>query len=100
MKLGIFVNTDRHAKDLIGLTKASQSKGHEVIVFFMDDGVKLLSKKEIAALCKLPGVSISYCDYSTQKLDVQKNGVCGEMVCGSQYNNAMMNHEADRVIVL
>ena len=52
MKLGILVNTDRHANDLIGLAKAALSKGHEVIVFFMDGGVKLLSDSNVTGLCE------------------------------------------------
>jgi hypothetical protein len=27
-------------------------------------------------------------------------GLPSEIVCGSQYNNAVMNHNADRVIIL
>ncbi|MBI5410181.1 MAG: DsrE family protein [Nitrospirae bacterium] len=100
MKLGIFVNTDRHAEDLVGLTKAALSKKHKVIVFFMDDGVKLLTNPAVINLCYNPGVNMSYCDYTTQKMGVNKKRICEKMVCGSQFNNAMMNHEADRVIVL
>ncbi|MBI5664588.1 MAG: DsrE family protein [Nitrospirae bacterium] len=100
MKLGILVNTDRHAKDLIGLTKAALSKGHEVIVFFMDAGVKLLSNSKVKGLCKNSGISMSFCDYTTQKNGISKEGICDKIVCGSQYDNATMNHVADRVIVL
>ncbi len=100
MKLGILVNTDRHAKDLIGLTKAALSKGHEVIVFFMDAGVKLLKDKSVKNLCKNSGINMSFCDYTTQKNGISKEGICDKIICGSQYNNATMNHEADRVIVL
>lgn len=100
MKLGILINTDKHADDLIGLTKAALSKGHEVIAFFMDSGVKLLRSPDVANLCKNPGVSMSFCDYTTQKNGVSKEGFCEEIVCGSQYDNAAMTHEADRVIAL
>jgi predicted peroxiredoxin len=100
VKLGILVNTDRHAEDLIGLTTAAISKSHEVIIFFMDDGVKLLSDQTVTNLCKNPGVNMSFCDYTTQKNGISKEGICDEIICGSQYNNATMNHEADRVIVL
>ena len=100
MKLGILVNTDRHSRHLTGVVRAALSKGHEVIIFFMDSGVKLLSDSEVSGLCQHPGVSMSFCDYTTQKNGISKEGICGDIVCGSQYNNAMMNHEADRVIVL
>jgi len=100
MKLGILVNTNKQAGNLIGLTKAALSKGHEVIVFFMDDGVKLLSNKKVTSLCNNSGISMSFCDYTTQKNGISKEGICDNIVCGSQYDNSTMNHEADRVIVL
>ncbi len=100
MKLGILVNTNRHAEDLIGLTNAALSKGHEVIVFFMDGGVKLLADENVTGLCNNDGISMSFCDYTTQKNGISKEGICDKIVCGSQYNNSTMNHEADRVLVL
>lgn len=100
MKLGILVNTDRHAEDIAGLTKAALSKGHEVIIFMMDTGVKLLSNHSMTDLCNLPDVRMSFCDHSTEKLGVSKEGCPDKIVCGSQFDNATMNHEADRIIVL
>jgi predicted peroxiredoxin len=100
MKLGILVNTDRHADDLVGISKAALSKGHEVIVFVMDTGVKLLSSQDVKDLCNNSGISISFCDYTTEKNGISKEEFCEKMICGSQYNNATMNREADRVIVL
>lgn len=100
MKLGILVNTDRHADELINLTKAALSKGHQVIIFYMDDGVKILTNPDIRGLCENPDVNMSYCDYSTQQLGTSKEGISEKIICGSQFNNATMNHEADRIIVL
>ncbi len=100
MKLGILVNTDRHAEDVIGLTKAALSKGHEVIIFMMDTGVKLLSNPSVTGLSNDPGVHMSFCDHSAGKVGVSKEGIPDKVVCGSQFDNALMNHDADRVIVL
>ncbi len=100
MKLGILVNTDKHIEDLIGLSKAALSKGHEVLVFFMDDGVKLLHDPGITDLSENSGINMSFCDYTTQQIGISKDGISDRIICGSQYNNATMNHEADRVIVL
>lgn len=100
MKLGILVNTDRHAEDLIGLTNAALSKGHHVQAFFMDDGVRLLDNPDVGALCGNPNLDMSYCDYSTQQIGLSKEGFPEKAACGSQFNNATMNNEADRVIVL
>ena len=100
MTLGILVNTDRHAEDLIGLTKAALSKGHHVMAFFMDDGVKLLKNSDVSVLCENQDVQMSYCDYTTRSIGVSMEGLSDRIVCGSQFDNATMNHEADRVIVL
>jgi predicted peroxiredoxin len=100
MKLGILVNTDKHLAHVLGLAKAAVSKGHEVILFNMDDGTKLLGTPEFNELCKTKGVTLSYCDYSAKNLNVSTQRLPEEMVCGSQYYNAVMMHEADRVIVL
>lgn len=100
MKLGIFVNTDRHLADVLGITKAALSKGHEVILFNMDGGTKFLGNQDFAALCKTKGVTMSFCDHSAKSKNVATEGLPPEMVCGSQYNNAVMVNTADRVIVL
>jgi len=100
MKLGILVNTDRHLDDVVGITKAAVSKGHEVILFAMDDGTRLLEKPDYTDLSRLQGVTMSFCDHSAQKIGVKTDGVPEAIVCGSQYNNAAMDHDADKVIVL
>ncbi len=100
MKLGILVNTDKHTQHIIGLTKTAVSKGHEVIIFIMDEGVKLLSNPSVTGLCKIQGVRIGFCDHSTGRAGVSKEGIPSEVVCGSQFDNATMNQNADKVIVL
>ena len=100
MKIGILVNTNRHLKDVVGLTKAALAKGHEVIVFNMDDGTKLLGTPEFKELCGTKGVAMSFCDHSAKHIGIATEGLPQEIVCGSQYNNAVMMHDAERVIVL
>ncbi len=100
MKLGILINTDRHAEDIVGITKAALSKGHEVIIFVMDTGVNLLCNSSVMALSSETGVRMSYCDHNAGKMGISKEGIPGKVGCGSQFDNATMNHEADRVIVL
>jgi predicted peroxiredoxin len=100
MKLGIFINTDRHLAHVLGITKAAISKGHEVVIFNMDDGTKLLGNPHLGSLCKTKGVTMSFCDHSAKGLNVSTEGIPEEIVCGSQYNNAIMVNESDRVIVL
>lgn len=106
MKLGILLNTARHLDDVVGISRAALAKNHQVIIFAMDEGVRLLENPLLASLAALEGMSVSVCDHSTSRHGVNTEGVspktvCGtKIVCGSQFQNAMMNHNADRVIVL
>ncbi|MFO0754363.1 MAG: DsrE family protein [Thermodesulfovibrionales bacterium] len=100
MKLGIFVNTDRHPDELAGIARAARAKGHEVSIFFMDSGTRLLGEPGIRSLCSEGCVSLSFCDFDAKRFQVSVEGISGEIVCGSQYDNAVMVNKADRVIVL
>jgi predicted peroxiredoxin len=100
MKLGIFVNTDRHLADLVGIARAAAAKGHEVGIFAMDGGSNLLPNPDFTALCSVKGISMSYCDHSAKGMGIATDGVPKDVVCGSQYNNAVMVSESDRLIVL
>lgn len=100
MKIGILANTDKNAADVIGITKAAVGKGHSVIIFCMDKGTQLLSNKEFLGLSELGGVKMGFCDHSAQHEKVSKVGIPPKVVCGSQFDNANMMHDADRVISL
>ena len=100
MKLGILVNTDKHLKHVIGLANAALSRGHEVLIFTMDSGTKLLGCEDIMRLCTVKGVRMSFCDFNARCFKIPREGLPSEAVCGSQYDNALMVNEADRVIVL
>lgn len=100
MMLGIFVNTDKNLNAVQGITKAALAKGHTVTLFNMDSGTKVVHSPVYAELCKLAGVSVGFCDHSAKHMGVSAEGLPKEIACGSQYNNAVMLHDADRVIVL
>ncbi|MCL4491352.1 MAG: hypothetical protein M1510_05520 [Nitrospirae bacterium] len=100
MKLGILVNKDKNLDHIIGITEAAAGKGHEVAIFAMDEGVRLLREPGFAGLHKIQDVAVSFCDHSTHVFGVSKDGLPEEILCGSQYNNAVMNHDSDRVIIL
>ena len=100
MKLGILVNTSENLDAVQGITKAALAKGHTVMLFNMDAGTKLVGTPAFAELCRTTGVTVSFCDHSAKHMRVTSEGLPSEIVCGSQYNNAVMQHEADRVIIL
>ncbi len=100
MELGILVNTDKHLEHVLGLTGAATSKGYEVAIFVMDGGTRLLRDASFIELAGRGGVTMSVCLHSADLHRVETTGLPEEITCGSQFNNAMMTHGADRVIVL
>jgi hypothetical protein len=100
MKLGILVTTDDNPDALLGITTAAIDRGHEVSIFVMDAGTHLLTRPEVRELSTHQRIVMSFCEHSAQGLGVPLNAVPGSIVRGSQYNNATMLQEADKVIVL
>ena len=100
MKLGIHIKTDRHLEQVMGIVNAAVLKGHEVMIFTMAGGERLLENPKYSGLCKNPKVKMSYCDHDATHMGIKKDMIPAEIACGSQYNNAVIVSEADRVIVL
>ncbi len=100
MKLGILINTERHLEAITGMTRAALAKGHEVFLFTMDDGTRLLANADYTALSQLPGVNMSFCQESATHKGVSFDALPAQIAAGSQLQNAMMAQKADRVIVL
>lgn len=100
MKLGILVNTAKHLEDVIGLTEAALARGREVIVFAMDEGTRLVNEPAFASLAALEGVTLSICEHSAKVQGLDLERLAPQIRCGSQLNNAMMAHAADRMVVL
>ena len=100
MKLGIFVNTNGHLAAVTGITTAALAQGHTVSIFVMDEGTRLLSEPSFTALSGQAGVTMAFCDHSAQHLGTKPASLPSTVSCGSQFENATMIHEVDRVIVL
>ena len=100
MKLGMLVNTSKHLDDVVGICRAALAKNHQVLIFAMDEGTRLMENDAFVALAGLEGVSMSLCDHSAKMFGAKTDGLPPKIVCASQLNNAMMNHNADRVVVL
>lgn len=100
MKLGILVNTKEHGATIAGIVRSATAKGHEVYLFAMDEGTRLLEEQAYISLIDLGGVTMSYCDHSAKELNVNTEGLNPSIDRSSQYSNAEMNHNADKVLVL
>ena len=100
MKLGILVNTKDHATAIAGIVRAATAKDHEVYLFAMDEGTRLLEDQLYVSLVEIPGVIMSYCEHSANELNVNTEGLNSSIDRSSQYSNAEMNHYSDKVLVL
>lgn len=100
MKLGIMVTTDRHLRQIRGITRAALAKGHAVAIFATDEGVKLLANREFSSLSALPGVTMNFCGHSAQRHGGRPAGLPEAIASGSQFENAIMVSESDKVLVL
>lgn len=99
MTLGILVTTDKYRDDVVGITEAAVGRGHRVIMFFMDEGCQLITDSRIISFKDRDGVSMSLCDFKRKKMGISDEEVPEGIICGSQYDNAVMNRESDKVIV-
>jgi predicted peroxiredoxin len=100
MTIGLLVTRDSFKDEIIGLTKAAAAKGHDVIIFMMDDGIRHCLDPDIAGLKDIDGVSMSICDHSAKLRDVTEDMIPEGITAGSQYQNAVLNQDADRVILI
>jgi len=100
MKLGILVTTDDHPDAVIGITDAATAGGHEVSIFAMDSGTRLLTLPAFQELAARQRIVMSFCEHSAHGLGVPLDAVPGAIARGSQYDNATMLQEADKVVVL
>lgn len=98
-KLGILVNSDRHLRHVVGLARAALAKGHEVAIFAMDEGVRLMADPALGELAALPRVRLSLCEHSARRCGLDPTALPEAVVRGSQLDHALMEHEADRVLV-
>jgi hypothetical protein len=60
----------------------------------------LITDSRIVSLKDRDGVSMSLCDFNRKKMGISDEEVPEGIICGSQYDNAVMNRESDKVIVL
>lgn len=100
MRLGIMVTTDACLEQVVGLARAAAERGHAVAIFATDAGVNLLGDGRFVALSGIAGVSMSYCGQSAEARGGAPEGLPAAIVQGSQFENAVMTAESDKVIVL
>jgi len=95
--LGIMVTKYANLDHITGVVKAARKAGHPVQIFMTDEGVKFTRDAKFLELLKVDGVELSCCDHSCEHQGVKEK--TEGITYGSQYNNAGMLHDSDRVLV-
>ena len=95
--LGIMITKYANLDHIVGVTRAARKAGHPVHIFMTDEGVQFSRDPRFLELQEIEGVEITVCVHLCEKLGIQER--TEGVIYGSQYNNAGMLHNSERVIV-
>ncbi len=94
--LGIMVTKHANLEHIAGCVKAARKAGHPVRIFLNDEAVRFTRDPKFLELLT-EGVEIALCEYSCEKLSIYEK--TDGIIYGSQFNNAGMLHNSERVLV-
>ena len=95
--LGLMVTKYESLEHIAGAVKAASAAGHPVVIFLTDEGVRVTRDPKFLELLKVPGVELSCCDHSCERIGIHEK--TAGISYGSQYNNAGRLHDSTRVLV-
>ncbi len=95
--LGIMVTKNQDLDHIAGVVKAARKAQHPVQIFLTDEGVRFTRDPKFLELLKIDGVDCSVCDHSCERIGIHEK--TEGISYGSQYNNAGMLHDSERVLV-
>jgi hypothetical protein len=96
-QLGILITRYANLDHIAGVVKAAIRAGHPVRIFVTDEGVKFTRDPKFLELLDRDGVEIAVCDHMCEVLGIKEKAA--GITYGSQYDNAGMLHDSDRVLV-
>lgn len=98
MKIGLVATDERAGPQLLGLANAAATLGWPCRCFLTDSGVRLLNIEALRALMRDGTVRVEACEHAWQALGL---GPAPEGVkLRSQFQNAELARDCDRVVVL
>ena len=98
MRLGIVASHESVGPHLVGLAAAAAKRGWSCRVFLTDSAVRLAMSADLRRLAKSGAVRIDVCEHSWQHFSGQGNPEGTTL--GSQFQNAELVRECDRLVVL
>jgi hypothetical protein len=98
MRIGIVATHESSGAHLLGLAAAAAARGWPCRCFLTDSGVKLVADDRLVALAKSGAIRLDVCEHSWHHFN---EGPAPEgATLGSQFQNAELVRECDRVVVL
>jgi len=95
--LGIMITKYGNLEHIAGVVRAARKAGHPVAIFMTDEGVKFTRDRKFIELLSIDGVEVSACVHSCECGGIQER--TDGINYGSQYDNAGMLHNSERVLV-
>ncbi len=99
MKIGILITQTPQANKIVEITKEAVKRGHSVSLFMTDDGIYLVKNCAVTDLRKLENVDMSLCNYSAKGRYLDEKEIPEGIINGTQYQNALLHSECDKVLV-
>jgi peroxiredoxin family protein len=96
-QLGILVTKCEKLEHISGIVRAARRAGHPVRIFLTDEGVRFTRDRSFLELLALDDVEVAVCDHICEVLGIREK--VGDITYGSQYDNAGMMHDSERVLV-
>lgn len=98
MRLGIVASHESAAAHVEGLAAAAARRGWACRCFLTDSGVRLATSPALTALASAGAIRLDVCEHSWHQFGGEKAPAAANM--GTQFNNAELVRECDRVIVV
>ena len=95
--LGIMVTKYENLEHITGVVKSAQAAGHPIMLFLTDEGVRFTRDPKFLELLKVNGIEIAVCEHSCDQIGIHEK--TEGITYGSQYDNAGMMHDSERILV-
>ncbi|MBN2655271.1 MAG: DsrE family protein [Nitrospirae bacterium] len=99
MQIGFLVINLKYAESIFELADASLVRGHSIRIFMTDEGVKLIENKKMHNYAPMQKTHISFCSHSAKNHNINTSMLPEGISPSTQYQNALMHNECDRVLV-
>lgn len=102
MRFGLVVTTEEFGHHVSGLLEAAIDRGWTCRCFLTDRGVRLLKYQPFKDLACAKQLKVNVCEHSWEMFGwetLQQDSGTEQIQMGSQYQNAELVHECDKVLV-